>query len=262
VKYFVNEEKLNKKWAKDVVEDIEKKNDKNILVNIKRILKDYITEEDKTLSPKELLTKYTDEINSISIYDKETQIFGFYNSWWVFGEVAKELDYDIFMAEAENVGYKRTKRGENPMPNDLYDIEYAPTNLDTKTIIESYDKEIKRFSELKTETQTELTTTETKFAEKENDTLKKKIEKLIVEIQNWQTKIESQEAEKKLIESIFETYYITDKLKEAYAERTDKELINHFKNGVLQRYKCDDIVLRKTELLTILDNIRKEVIWE
>lgn len=24
------------------------------------------------------------------------------------------------MAEADNIGYKRTKRGERPMPNDLY----------------------------------------------------------------------------------------------------------------------------------------------
>jgi len=262
VKYFVNEEKLNKKWAKDVVEDIEKKNDKNILTNTQRFLKDYLTEVDKTLAPKELLTKYADEIDSISKFDKDTQIFGFYNAWWVFGEVAKELDYDIFMAEAENVGYKRTKRGENPMPNDLYDIEYAPTNLDTKAIIEGYEKEIKRFVELQTETQTELSTAETKFAEKENDTLKKKIEKLTADVQNWQTKIDSQEAEKTLVESIFETYYKADKLKEGFAERTNKELINHFKNGVLQRYKCDDIVLRKTELLTILDNIRKDVIWE
>jgi type I restriction enzyme M protein len=262
VKYFVNEEKLNKKWAKDVVEDIEKKNDKNILINTQRFLKDYLTEEDKTLSPKELLTKYADEIDSISKFDKDTQIFGFYNAWWVFGEVAKELDYDIFMAEAENVGYKRTKRGENPMPNDLYDIEYAPTNLDTETIIEGYEKEIKRLTELQTETQSELTLAETKFAEKENDTLKKKIEKLTSEVQNWQTKIDSRVAEKALVESIFETYYNADKLKEEFEERTDKDLINHFKNGVLQRYKCDDIVLRKTELLTILDNIRKEVIWE
>lgn len=262
VKYFVNEEKLNKKWAKDVVEDIEQKNDKNILVNTNRFLKDYITAEDNTLAPKELLTKYIDEIDSISKYDKDTQIFGYYNAWWVFGEVAKELDYDIFMAEAENVGYKRTKRGENPMPNDLYDIEYAPTNLDTETIIEGYEKEIKRLTELQTETQSELTTAETKFAEKENDTLKKKIEKLTADVQNWQTKIASQEVEKTLVESIFETYYNSDKLKEEFTERTDKELINHFKNGVLQRYRCDDIVLRKTELLTILDNIRKELIWE
>lgn len=262
IQYFVNEEKLNRKWAKDVVEDIEKKNDKNILANTKRFLKDYITEEDKTLTPKELLTKYADEIDSIYKYDKDTQIFGFYNAWWVFGEVAKELDYDIFMAEAENVGYKRTKRGENPMPNDLYDIEYAPTNLDTNIIIEGYEKVIKRFIELQTEIQAELKTAETKFAEKENEILKKKIEKLTADVQNWQTKIDNQEAEKALVENIFETYYKSSKLKVEYTERTDAALINHFKSGVLQRYKCEDIVLRKTEMLTILDNIRKEVIWE
>lgn len=262
VKYFVNEEKLNKKWAKDVVEDIEKKNDKNILVNTKRFLKDYITAEDQTLAPKELLTKYADEIDSISKFDKDTQVFGFYNAWWVFGEVAKELDYDIFMAEAENVGYKRTKRGENPMPNDLYDIEYAPTNLDTEEIISGYEKELKRLTEIQAETKTDLTSAETKFAEKENDTLKKRIEKLTTDLENQTQKVEILIAEKTLVEGVFETYYIAGKLKEVFAERTDKELINHFKNGVLARYKSDDIVLRKTELLTILDHIRKDVIWE
>ena len=34
--------------------------------------------------------------------------------------MAKELNYKIFMAEVENVGYKRTKRGEKSMPNELY----------------------------------------------------------------------------------------------------------------------------------------------
>lgn len=262
VKYFVNAEKLNKKWAKDVVEDIEQKNDKNILTNTNRFLKDYLTEEDKSLTPKELLIKYVEEIDSISKYDKETQIFGFYNAWWVFGEVAKELDYDIFMAEAENVGYKRTKRGENPMPNDLYDIEYAPTNLETKTITDGYEKVIKHLTELKTEAETELTIAKTKFAEKENESLKKKIEKLTADIKSQAQKIGNVETEKGLVENIFEIYYQDDKLKEVYTERNDKELISHFKNGVLQRYKCDDIVLRKTELLTILDSIRRDVIWE
>ena len=261
VKYFVNEEKLNKKWAKDVVEDIENNNDKNIVANTKRFLKDYLTEDDAVLAPKELLTKYVAEVDSLSKYDKDTHIFGFYNAWWVFGEVANELDYDIFMAEAENVGYKRTKRGENPMPNDLYDIEYAPTHIDAKSILADYEKEIKRLIELKAETETEWATATAKFAEKENDTLKKKIEKLTADVENQTQKIENLTSEKTLVGSIFETYYNSNTIKKEYTERTNKELINHFKNGVLARYKSDDIVLRKTELLTILDNIRKEVIW-
>jgi len=262
LKYFVNEEKLNKKWAKDVVADIEKNNTENIKANIDRFLKDYLTPEDVELTPKELLTKYSEEIDSISKYEKETKVFGFYNAWWVFGEVSKELDYDIFMAEGENVGYKRTKRGENPMPNDLYDIEFAPYQIDTKAIITSYDKDIKILKEVLTESKKELKAVETKIVEKETEALKKKVEKLISEIENQAQKIDFLEKEKTQVVEIFKKYYDGDNLKSDFSERTDSELINHFKNGVLSHYKCDDIVLRDTELLTILDNIRKEVIWE
>lgn len=88
---------------------------------IKRLLKDYIEEDDNLLSSEELIRKYQDEIKELCTYDKETkEVFGYVNTWWVFGEVAKELNYSIFMTEVENVGYKRTKRGENPMPNELF----------------------------------------------------------------------------------------------------------------------------------------------
>ncbi|MBU2504039.1 MAG: N-6 DNA methylase [Nanoarchaeota archaeon] len=88
-----------------------------------RMLKDYIEDDDKKFSAKELVEKYKDELKELCKYDNDTKdAFGFVNSWWVFGEVAKELNYKIFMAEVENVGYKRTKRGEKPMPNELYCI--------------------------------------------------------------------------------------------------------------------------------------------
>jgi len=260
--YFVEEKKLNKKWAKDVVKDIEESNNQNILNNIYRFLKDYLTEEDKELEIKEILEKYSDEIANLSKYEKETDIFGFYNAWWVFSEVAKELDYDIFMAEAENVGYKRTKRGENPMPNDLYDIEYAPQKIDTEKIIKAYENRIKHQTEKKAElkeTQEEL---EKKIAEKSNGTVKKKLDKTIEEIEITRNIIDNLQTELKEVKQIFETYYQSDKLKVDYCDRTDKELISHFKTGLLKRYKSDDILLRKTEVLTILDAIRKEVVWE
>lgn len=262
VKYFVKGDKLNKKWAKDVVADIEKENFENIKTNIQRFLKDYLTAEDEALEVKTLLEKFSEEIDSISKFEKETDVFGFYNAWWVFGEVAKELDYDIFMAEAENVGYKRTKRGENPMPNDLFDLEYAPYQLDTKSIIDSYDKNLKILNDLLDESKKELETIEKKIKDKETEALKKKAEKLTADLEAQQEKIEGVEAEKAQVVEILETYYESDKLKSDYLERTNADLINHFKNGLLSRYKSDDIVLRTTELLTILDNIRKEVVWE
>ncbi|KKP38376.1 MAG: type II restriction-modification enzyme [Candidatus Peregrinibacteria bacterium GW2011_GWF2_33_10] len=102
------------------IKDLIEKEEKEILA---RMLKNYIEENDKKLSSKELVEKYKDELKELCKYDNDTKdIFGFVNTWWVFGEVAKELNYKIFMAEVENIGYKRTKRGEKPMPNELYRV--------------------------------------------------------------------------------------------------------------------------------------------
>lgn len=93
---------------------------KNILY---RLLKNYIEGYDKSLSISKLTKKYEYELKEICKYDNDTKdIFGYVNSYWVFGELSKELNYSILMAEAENIGYKRTKRGEKIMPNDLYRI--------------------------------------------------------------------------------------------------------------------------------------------
>ena len=103
---------------------IKNDNEKTIKQNIFRFLKDFIEQKDKNLTIKKLLQKYQEEIKVISKYDKDLiDYFSYVNTWWVFGEVAKELDYNIFMAEAENVGYKRTKRGEKPRPNDLFNAD-------------------------------------------------------------------------------------------------------------------------------------------
>ena len=100
------------------IKNLKESEEKEILT---RMLKDYIENEDKKLSAKELIEKYQDELKELCKYDNDTKdIFGFINTWWVFGEVAKELNYKIFMAEVENIGYKRTKRGEKPMPNELF----------------------------------------------------------------------------------------------------------------------------------------------
>jgi len=113
---------LNNKDRKKLpsIKDLTEQEEKEIL---KRMLKDYIEEDDQILSSKELIEKYKDELKELCKYNNDTKdVFGFVNTWWVFGEVAKELNYKIFMAEVENIGYKRTKRDEKPMPNELYRV--------------------------------------------------------------------------------------------------------------------------------------------
>jgi len=100
------------------IKDLKEAEEKEILA---RMLKDYFEQDDKKLSAKSLIEKYVDELKELCKYNNDTKdIFGFVNSWWVFGEVAKKLNYKIFMAEVENIGYKRTKRGEKSMLNELY----------------------------------------------------------------------------------------------------------------------------------------------
>lgn len=89
-----------------------------------RFLKGYIQKEDKKLSNEELVNKYKDEFNDLLRHDKDTESeFGFVNTWWVFAEVSQALNYSIFNAEVDNIGYKRTKRGTKEQPNDLYRVD-------------------------------------------------------------------------------------------------------------------------------------------
>ncbi|WP_052409986.1 N-6 DNA methylase [Paenibacillus durus] len=258
--YFVEGKELNKKWAKDVITDIEEGNIGNITKNIKRFLKDYISKEDEELSIKELLTKFKMEIINLSKYEKETNVFGFYNAWWVFGEVSKELNYTIFMAEAENIGYKRTKRGESLMPNDLYDLEYAPNELKYSDVINSYVGEINDLTGNLEQLEAEKKDLEDR--EKQNVVTQKKTDKLTEAVNALNSLLETIAAEKEEVENILTTFYANDLLKEEYEERTDMELISQFKNGLLSRYRSDDILLRKTTVQTILDAIRQEVVWK
>jgi type I restriction enzyme M protein len=120
------------------VKDLSEKQEKEILI---RMLKDYFEVVDSKLSSKDLIKKYENELLDLCKYDNDTKdVFGFVNTWWVFGEVAKEHSYTIFMAEADNIGYKRTKRGEKPMPNDLFRIddqgEILIDDKKTKTILD------------------------------------------------------------------------------------------------------------------------------
>ncbi len=88
---------------------------------LKRMLKNYFEEQDKKLTAKEIIIKYDSELISLCKYDNDLkEIFGFVNTWWVFGEVAKKLNYKIFMAEVENIGYKKTLRSEKITKNDLF----------------------------------------------------------------------------------------------------------------------------------------------
>ncbi len=219
---------------------------------IRRMLKNYLTERDDALSAKELIEKYRAELEDLCKFDKDTVgAFGYVNTWWVFGEVAPKLNYDVFMAEVDNVGYKRTKRGEKEMPNELFSLEYAPLKLDFAAIDKDYNKRI-------TDTQESIDKeTAKKTKEKKADKVAQ-IEEKIKTLETLKADLESEHTEVKDFISI---YYDGNTLKEEYLERTDDTLIGEFKDGRLKPYRSEAVALHKYTHMTILDYMR-DIDWE
>jgi len=215
----------------------------------------------------ELIEKYPEEIRDVAKYDNDIKdVFGYYNAWWVFGEVSRYFDYSIFMAEAENVGYKRTKRGEKPMPNDLFDIEVAPAFIDRDALLDAYQEQINCYENLEKELKVELVDIKKKVNSKPNKTQQKNIEKLEEDIKGCDRLAKMLTKDKAEAEKIIDTYYDNEKcewrIKDIYYDRTDEKLLEHFTNGLLKKYRSEDVLLRKKQEIKILDAFRKQVVWE
>lgn len=88
------------------------------------LLRNLIPTSDQSLSSLDIIKKYRSDIDMVCKIDNDTSsTFGRVNTWWVFGEIIKDLSYPVFMAEAEHVGYKRTSRGIQKRPNDLFRVD-------------------------------------------------------------------------------------------------------------------------------------------
>jgi type I restriction enzyme M protein len=74
---------------------------------LKELINSDFNESDVSMDFEQLKKKYGEYVEDV---DEE---------WWVFHKVASELGYEIFMAIAEEIGYKRTKRSERKRANDL-----------------------------------------------------------------------------------------------------------------------------------------------
>lgn len=258
-----------KREKKEKYPSIKSDSDKDALKNIHYFLKDYFEPKDAVLPVKELLEKYKAEIEEVSNIDKDTiDLFGHCNTWWVFGEVSKEIDYNIFMGEAENVGYKRSKATiPAPRPNDLFDIEVAPLMLDTYKVQNYFAETVAELRLGIEEIEKTVTTKQKKVtaqngngnntdkADKELEKEEKKLEKLKTEYYAAQRNLKESKA-------TLSKYYDENVLIEKYYERTEKELIDLFTTGILSPWKSEDVLLRKTEKIKILDHFRQTVKWD
>ena len=219
---------------------------------IKRILKNYITEEDNHLTIKELISKYIEELKDLCSINKDTSdLYGYVNTWWVFGEVVNKLDYEIFMAEVDNIGYKRTKSGEKEMPNELFELEYAPEKIDLSLIENDYKNQIDEI----------LASINYETKKKNNEKKKDKISQINNRIEKLENKKKETQEELNEIKSFIDFYYEKGILKPEFEERTDTTLISEFKSGKLKKYRSEYVALHQQTHNTVLDYMR-EIEWE
>ena len=191
-----------------------------------------------------MLEKYSEEIKDISKFDNDLKgEFGHVNVRWVFAEVAKDLSYEIFMSQVDNVGYKRTKRGENPMPNDLFDMEIAPDKNPVSKVEPAFDKDIKALSDKLVAEKAKSNKSDDKIED-----LEKKVAHL-------------KENKSDIIERLNNLYDTKGLLLDK--ERTNIEKVRElFKNEYLKPFFNSDVMLREDNELVLLDYIRAGVTWD
>jgi type I restriction enzyme M protein len=73
-----------------------------------KMLHDRFESSDSTLGTTELINKYVKTIKEVD------------SDWWVFAEMSKTINYPIFMAHANEIGYKRVLHREISRPNGLF----------------------------------------------------------------------------------------------------------------------------------------------
>ncbi|MFD2530968.1 restriction endonuclease subunit M [Gracilimonas halophila] len=116
------------------IKDLTEKDDKLLILEL---IEPIYNDEYEKMSVRDLLKDLRKEINELLKFDNDIKdVFGYVNSWWVFFQVSKQIDYEIFMAEAEKIGYKRTKRSEKLTENELYRVDE-----DGKVIVDDGKKE-------------------------------------------------------------------------------------------------------------------------
>lgn len=220
---------------------------------IRRMLKNYIVPKDESLSADELIDKYRDELIEICKYDKDTEdYFGYVNTWWVFGEVAKTLNYDVFMAEVDNIGYKRSTRSIKEMPNELFELEYAPDKLDKKLVEDDYKSVIEGIA-------SDIEVYSSKLTVEKNANKKTKLKNKLEKLKQQRKEVVSEA--KDVMTFIGKYYDEKGMLKDRYQERDSIDLVKEFKSGKLKKYRSERVLLHSKIHNTVLDYMR-ELNWE
>lgn len=120
---------LDEMLAKDILNSLSPAESEDAKETLRRLLRDRLPLNANTLTlPQFVEVAYDDIVRAAELnYTEDPKGQPYCNAWWCFAEVTsqKPFDYEIFFAEAEHVGYKRTIRHPEGIlqPNDLFQTD-------------------------------------------------------------------------------------------------------------------------------------------
>jgi|GEM_PF-292914 len=196
------------------------------------------------------------------------EAFGRVNSNWVMREVLiksatdaavkgkPELDLngEIFLAEAANIGYKRSKRGEIVQPNELFTLEVAPSRVSIKTVAVNYAKVKEDFD------QRIVAAEKRSKSASLDEAIKDRAKSQLATLKASRDELD---LERIRVEAALVKYYdASGALKAAHKDRTDDELRAIFELPLMMHLRSDSILLDPSKPATILDLMRSKGLWK
>lgn len=228
--------------------------------NIGRILRSVLTDAEIAMPIKELLESKQALIDEAVQADTDTaDVFARVNVAWVFAQVAPEVDYRIFVAEARQVGYKRTKRGERLQPNDLFDIEAAPDRIDAAQVRQDYDDEAAACENEAVALEDRCRSLGEGEEEADRTEEQKRLAARAAAIRKQAEEIRTELA--RVLVEIERCYDDKGVLLDEHRPRDDKSLLGIFSLPRMAKWRSDAILVRTARHRTILDKMRNEKLW-
>lgn len=195
-------------------------------------------------------------------------VFGRVNCSWVMRRVLEAsvleaknqndetLDQDgaMFLAEANAVGYKRSKRGERVQPNDLFNIEVAPSAVVKKSIVELYERGEADLTQRLKSANKRLS---------DASAVPKASERISGQVKDLEKKKSSFAEERiKVISGIEKFYDVDGNLLSKHRDREDAELKAIFSMPLMMHLRSDAILLNPKLPTSILDHMRSKGLWK
>lgn len=229
--------------------------------NIERFLGITLSENERNLDLKDLVSSYQSLIEEVSQTDGDRDDpFGDVNIPWVFKQLPSTVERNLFVAEANNIGYKRTKKGIRPQSNDLYRLELAPNSLPLQLVRESLENIVRDIANEVDILQARVSAISSLATKTANDT--KELGRLTTRLKIREDQLtKNRDFLAEVEDMLAECYTTAGDLLPLFRDRRNARLRRLFSDERLAPWRSDEIIVVASHPESILEQMRSLNVW-